>query len=286
MRLQLARNSSVILVLLLAGMILLPTSGTAAADSATLSPTLGAGYRQMYNLDFDGAHTTFQSLERSHPNDPLPPVSNAAAYLFSEFDRLHILESELFTDDSRFAKRAKQVPDPQVRTAFDRELAKADEIAGRVLSSSPQDANALFAKVMANGLRGDYAAMIQKRNMAGLGYMKAARLLAQKLLALDPSYYDAYLAIGVENYLLGANAAPVRWVLRMGGAQTNKADGIATLRITAEKGQYLAPYARLLLAVAALRDRDRAAASRLLSGLADEFPQNPLYRRELARLQH
>jgi hypothetical protein len=285
MRLLRAKHKSAISGLLLAGMILLVVANASAADYAAPSSTLERGYLQMYNLDFDGAHATFDSWENSHPTDPLAPVSNAAAYLFSEFDRLHILESELFVNDRRFAERAKQVPDPQVRAAFGRELAKADAIAGRVLSGSPQDANALFAEVMVNGLRGDYAAMIEKHSMVGLSYMKAARLLAQKLLVLDPSYYDAYLAIGVENYLLGINAAPVRWVLRMSGAQTDKEDGIAKLWVTAEKGHYLAPYAQLLLAVAALRDHDRATASRLLSGLADKFPQNPLYRKELARLQ-
>ena len=247
--------------------------------------SLEAGYRQMYNLDFDGAHATFQSWEAGHPDDAVGPMSNAAAYLFSEFNRLHVLESELFTDNDKFARREKLAPDPQTRAAFNRELATGDEIAGRVLAASPQDVNALFAKVMASGLRGDYAAMIEKRNMAGLGYLKAGRALAQKLLTLDPSYYDAYLAVGVENYLLSANSAPVRWLLRMGGAETNKEEGIAKLRLTAEKGHYLAPYARLLLAVAALRDRDRETARRLLSGLAEEFPQNQLYRNELARLQ-
>ena len=257
----------------------------AAADSASVPSGLDAGYRQMYNLDFDGAHATFKNWEAGHPDDAVAPASDAAAYLFSEFNRLHILESELFTDNDKFAKRKKLVPDAQVRDAFDRELDKGDQIAGRVLSNSPRDANALFAKVMANGLRGDYAAMVEKRNMAGLGYMKAGRLLAQQLLALDPSYYDAYLAIGVENYLLGESSAPVRWFLRLGGAETNKEDGIAKLRLTAEKGRYLAPYARLLLAVAALRGHDRDTARRLLSDLADEFPQNHLYRKELAQLQ-
>jgi hypothetical protein len=278
-------KSAVFTLLLFAGVISLAALPATGADSAVLPATLETGYHQMYNLDFDGAHAIFQSWEASHPDDALGPVSNAAAYLFAEFDRLHILESELFTDDRRFAKRAKPVPDPEARAAFDRELAKGDEIAARVLSVSPQDGNALFAKVMANGLRCDYAAMIEKRNVAGIGYMKAGRLLAQKLLAFDPSYYDAYLAVGVENYLLGVNSAPVRWLLRLGGAETNKQEGIANLRITAEKGHYLAPYARLLLAVAALRDRDRETARRLLSGLAEEFPQNHLYRKELAQLQ-
>jgi hypothetical protein len=108
--------------------------------------------------------------------------------------------------------------------------------------------------------------------------------LAEQLLARDPSCYDAYLAVGIENYLLGLNPAPVRWLLRLTGAQTDKDEGIAKLRLTAEKGRYLAPYARLLLAIAALRDHDRQQARELLSGLAEEFPQNQLYRRELGRL--
>jgi len=57
------------------------------------------------------------------------------------------------------------------------------------------------------------------------------------------------------------------------------------LQIVAEKGRYLAPFARLLLAVAALRDKDVQTAKTLLAGLATEFPQNRLYEKELARLQ-
>jgi len=114
--------------------------------------------------------------------------------------------------------------------------------------------------------------------------MNAARTLAEKLVSQNPSYYDAYLAIGVENYLLGITTAPVRWILRMAGAETNKDVGIANLKLTAEKGHYLAPYARLLLAVAALRNKDNSSARDLLASLSREFPQNGLYKRELARI--
>ena len=128
-------------------------------------------------------------------------------------------------------------------------------------------------------------ALVEKRNFAALGTIKTARALAEKLLSQDPSYYDAYLAVGVENYLLGLNPAPIRWLLRLGGAQTDKEEGIAKVRLTAERGHYLAPYARLLLAVAALRDHDRPKARTLLSGLAVEFPHNPLYRKELDQIE-
>lgn len=271
------------LALLMAG-LLLPTIALDASPTNNL-PTLESGYQQMYNLDFEAAHQTFAAWERLHPEDPLGPVSNAAAYLFAEFDRMHILESELFTNDASFEKRQKFEPDPKVQAAFEGELQRGERLSDQMLSSAPQDSSALFAKVMVGGLRGDYMALVEKRNLAALKTIKIARTLAEKLLAQDPSYYDAYLAVGVENYLLGVTSAPIRWLLRLGGHQTDKNEGIAKLRLTAEKGHYLGPYARLLLAVAALRNHDRNEARMLLSGLATEFPRNPLYRKELARIQ-
>jgi hypothetical protein len=265
-------------------LFVLALAGACSAATSVDPANLEAGYRQMYNLDFDTAHQTFIAWEHAHPEDPLGPVSNAAAYLFAEFDRLHILESELFTDDNRFEHRKSFSPDPKIRNAFNSELQLAEQSADRVLEKTPDDHAAIFAKVMVGGLRGDYLALVEKRNMAALTTIKNSRALAEKLLSQDPSYYDAYLAIGVENYLLSVNPAPVRWFLRLTGARTDKAEGLAKLRLTAQRGHYLAPYARLLLAVAALRDHDRPQARSLLSGLADEFPRNPLYRRELARI--
>jgi hypothetical protein len=268
---------------------LLALLGTAlmsyAAEAPASPPHIGRGFLQMYNLDFTGAHATFVAYQRDHPDDPMGYVSNAAAYLFSEFNRLHVLESDLFTDNRKFDNREKLTPDPAVKTEFGDELNKGTELANKLLTQNSQDKRALLSLVMANGLRGDYAAMIEKHNLASLSYMKTSRLLAERLLAIDPTCYDAYLAIGVENYILGMNSAPVRWLLRATGAQTDKDEGIERLRLAAAKGHYLAPFARLLLAVAALRNKDPQTARTLLAGLANEFPGNQLYAKELARIQ-
>jgi hypothetical protein len=274
------------IVLLLASVLAFAGIGLALPSTAMVySPVLERGYQNMYNLDFSAAHKTFRDYQDEQPDDPMGYVSNAAAYLFSEFNRLHILESDLFTDDAKFEHRDKQSPDPTVKVEFEKELSKSDAAAAKILAQNPGDVNALFAQVLSNGLRGDYTALIEKRNIASLGYMKNSRLMAQKLLASDPTCYDAYLAVGAENYLLGVNAAPVRWILRMTGSETDKEQGLQRLRLTAEKGHYLAPFARLLLAVAALRDKDRQTARVLLAGLAKEFPGNQLYVTELERIQ-
>ncbi|MGO9273572.1 MAG: hypothetical protein ACLQOO_25605 [Terriglobia bacterium] len=263
----------------------IPVSATTPADTASSASLLETGYREMYDLQFDEAHQTFQEWERSRPDDPFGPTSDAAAYLFSEFDRLGILQLEFFMDDGEFRHRARPTPDPKAREAFDSQLKKSTHLADSLLARTPQDKNALFAKTLDLGLRSDYSALIEKRYVASLRDMKSAGLLAEQLLKLDPTNYDAYVAVGVENYMLGLKPAPMRWLLRMYGTETDKQKGIAHLRLTAEKGHYLAPFARLLLAVAALRDKDRDRARQLLQGLATEFPHNGLYARELARLQ-
>jgi hypothetical protein len=204
--------------------------------------------------------------------------------LFAEFDRLHVLEAELFVNDDAYENRAKLSPDPRVKQEFDAEMERATKLSDAALARNPNDKNALFAKVMIYGLNGDYTALIEKRDLKGLSYIKQGRELADRLLAVDPTCYDAYIAVGVENYLLSLKPAPVRWFLHLTGAETDKETGLQKLRITAAKGHYLMPYARMLLAVAALRDHDPQQAKTLLQGLSREFPQNRLYASELAKL--
>ena len=256
-----------------------------AGSVPTFVPLIETGYRQMYDLEFDRAHKSFAEWERQRPDDPMGHVSNAAAYLFAEFDRLNILQSEFFVDDDRFKHAKRLMPDPAVRQAFHGELAKAEQLANEILARTPNDADALFASILAMGLRADYTALIEKRYLESLRVIKNSRATAEKLLAITPNYYDAYLAIGVENYMLSLKSAPVRWLLELGGAQADRERGIQNLRLTAEKGHYLSPYARLLLAVAALRNKDRTQARDLLAALAREFPHNRLYSEELSRLQ-
>ncbi len=263
------------------------TAACAAPNITVLppNPVIGRGYRQMYDLNFAEAHKTFGEWEREHPADPIGPVSNAAAYLFAEFDRLNILHSEFFVDNSIFHRRPKVTPDPGVRQAFDQELDKSAGLAEKILTQTPEDADALFAKILTLGLRADYESLIERRDFDALKVIKNSRATAEKLLMIQPNYYDAYLAIGVENYLFSLKPAPVRWILQAGGAEADRDRGVEDLRLTAEKGRYLNPYARLLLAVAALRNKDLSRARDLLSSLAREFPHNRLYAQELAHLQ-
>lgn len=258
--------------------VLLLCGRAAAAEPVTMED----GYRAMYNLQFDKAHAIFSQWREEHPEDPFAPVSDAAAYLFSEFDRLHILQAEFFLEDQGFDKEV--APDPALKQKFERALAEGEKLADAALARSASDKNALFSKVMAHGLRSDYVGLIEKRYLPSLREMKQGRALAQRLLAVDPKFGDAYLAIGVENYVLSQKPMPVRWFLRMYGSETDAERGIRNVKLCIEHGLYMKPFARLMLAVAAIREKNFDSAREILYSLAREFPKNPLYAEQADKL--
>jgi len=271
-------------VALLAGLLLSLIGSAVAADIPSSASSLDSGFRLLYDLDFDRAHQVFVSWQNDHPDDPMGPVSDAAGLLFSEFSRLGVLESQFYENDHAFDSRKKFTPDPAVRDRFEAALSQAETRAQARLEKSPKDRDSLFALTLASGLRADYAALIEKRNLASLHFTKEATIWATQLLAVDPECYDAHLATGVSQYIVGSLSAPVRWLVRLGGVSGDKAAGISELQLTAGHGRYLAPFARILLAIAYLREKDKGRARDLLVSLRNDFPENPLFAREIGRL--
>jgi hypothetical protein len=266
-----------VVLLLWSGM----TSSVFASQPLTGS-ILDDGYRDMYNLRFSDAHTKFQQWMSAHPQDPMGPVSDAAASLFSEFERLKIIDVQLFANQDRFDSRGRLTPDETIRKSFEDRLNQASGLADAALRQNPRDARALYVKTLVSGMRSDYALMIEKKDISALNYSKEASAYSKQTLAANPHMYDAYLASGVENYMLSLKFAPVRWLLNLTGAATSREEGIRLLKLTAGQGYYLAPFARMMLAVAALRENRPQEARSILIDLKREFPLNSLYDRQLA----
>lgn len=255
------------------------------APDVSSGTNLDRGFLGLYNLDFAGAQKDFSAWESDHPNDPVGPVSEAAGYLFSEFNRLGVLEAQFFENDTAFKTRSKPTPDPVVKAKFQAALDRAQALAHSRLNKDPKDRDALFALTLASGLQADYAALIEKRNLASLHFTKEASAWAQELLAICDDCSDVLVATGFSKYIIGSMTAPVRWILRMGGLPGDKQAGIADLKVTAEHGRYLKPFARILLAIAYVRDKDKPRALELLTSLRTDFPGNTLFPQEISRLQ-
>jgi len=273
---QLLTNVAVLLACLVA---------TRPIARANVPPdSLERGFQLLYNLDFSQAQKQFSAYQEQHPDDPMGAVSEASGLLFSELNRLGILSTHFFDRDPGFGSKPAPRADPAIRERFDSALERAEALTRRQLRRDAKDRRALLAVTLVNGLRADYSSLLEHRYGLALHYTRDATSHARELLAFCQDCYDAYIATGISGYLIGSVSAPLRWILRMGGFPASKKQGIADLELVSERGHYLAPYARIVLAMAEIREKNPARARELLTQLRDEFPGNPLFTRELMRL--
>ena len=89
------------LILPAAAYLARPAVVSAATAEAHPIPEINAALERMYNFDFPGAHKRLDAYIVANPTQPLGYSFRAAAHLFSEFDRLRILETEFLTSDEK-----------------------------------------------------------------------------------------------------------------------------------------------------------------------------------------
>ena len=254
------------------------------AFGATGAATIDAAVEQMYNFDFPASHAILNQCIAAHPKDPLPYAFRAAADLFYEMDRLGILESEFLADDTRIIAKKKLQPDPTVRAQFYKALDDTASRAEAALAADPNDRAALFSMCISQGVATDYMALVEKRQFSSLSPAKRSNSYAQRLLKLDPKYYDAYLTTGFSEYIIGSLPFIIRWFIHFDNVTGSKERGVENVRLVAREGHYFKPFAKILLGIAALREKRPQEARDLLADLARDYPNNPLFRKELAKV--
>ena len=263
----------------------LPGPATIGPVQLSDQPEIDAGFHLLYELKFPGARAKFTDWENAHPGEALGPAAEAASYLFQEFDRQGVLTSDFFLDDKRLLGGIEGTPDPNMRSAFEAAIQKSQDLAHARLTSNPDDADALFALTISTGMLADYAGLIEGKQMETLRLTREADSVARNLLAVSPGATDAYVALGAANYLMGCLPAYKRFIIWFGGYHGDRGLGMHQLGLTAANGHYLRPYAKLALGLAAMREKQWALARTEFEQLTAEFPDNPKFAVELAKVR-
>lgn len=275
------------LVLLIAMLSAVRANSQAAdkPDSPAFSsiPELAQGYRLMYEQKFPEAREVLQAWAAENPSEPFGQVSVAASYLFEEFYLQQVLTSEYFLNDKRFLGGITGTPDPGRMKGFAEATAKARTLANRHLKQHPRDPEALFVLTLTAGMQSDADSMLMKKHYDALKQLKEANTNAELLLKEHPDVYDIYVAPGIAYYVIGSLSPSARLVLWFGGIHGDRRLGMSQVQKTAENGNYLKPFAQILLALSARREKQDALAQKTLKDLTEEFPGNSVYESEYAK---
>jgi hypothetical protein len=273
------------LFVLLAPTLTSAQTATDGSDSAfTEVPELKEGFRLLYVEKYPEAREKFSAWTSGHPSDPFGFVATAASYLFEEFYRQGVMTSDFFLDDKKFLRGIEGKPNAERMKNFLAALEEARKLARGRLLKNTHDAPALFSLTLAAGMESNADSILERKHVEGLKRMKEANEHAKLLLAERPDASDVWVAPGSANYIIGCLSGGVRMVLWFGGIHGDKKLGMELVGKTAEKGRYLEPFAKVLLALAARREKQDALAKRLLHELTEEFPDSPLFAAEYAKV--
>src|SRR6266852_2365930 len=253
------------------------------SPSFTTVPELSAGFDLLYQQKFAQARESFADWEFRNPQQPFGEVAVAASYLFEELSRQGVLTSDFILNEKKFLHGIDGSPDPERMSHFRDALARTRQLAGERQKTDPHDGEALLALTLAAGMESDAESILQKRHLEGLKRMKKANAYAKALLAQYPDATDAYIAPGIANYVIGSQSGGTRFALWFGGIHGDKKLGMEQVTRTAENGRYLRPFAKIILALAARREKQDALAQRLFRELSEQYPDNELFALEYAK---
>ena len=243
---------------------------------------LESGYKHLYELNFDAGRKDFQAYQKMRPDDPLGKASEAASYLFEQFNTKGVLTSEFFLSDEKFLGGVDGSAAQNKNEAFLKANNAARDQAKARIKANPKDMQGLLVLTITDGMESDYDALIIKKQLDGLKMMKSAEAEANAVLAIDPNEQDANVALGMSNYVIGCLPSYKRAFLWFGGLHGDRTRGMVQMESAAEHGHYLQPFAKVMLALAYEREHKPERAKELLADLATEFPDNPVFARELA----
>ncbi len=249
-------------------LLLLPSlSIPCLAQGAGISQ-LQSGQELIYSGHFGAAQVYFSDITRQFPEDPAGPALEASALIWW---------GEAQSDEG-FQVAA-------IDSLLTLAIARA-QAGDSAAASDSSRISALFWLGTAYGYRARQAEM---RGFAWRAARDAHAMQGalEKALAIDSSCADCLLGLGIYDYALARASAVARLVahiIGLGGGDVDRA--LDRLRRASESGTLTRTEARWVYANALLREGDhdaalREAGIRGVTALAEQFPENPVFRRPI-----
>jgi tetratricopeptide (TPR) repeat protein len=266
----------------------------AAPISGALPPEImklrREGHEALYNLESVTALEKFEEIRRRVPYHPAGDLYLATALWLGHLNKTRRLQSGLYGSGSNFyagADKAKEgaegdAVDPNVDRLFRERMAQAKTKALALVARNKNDADALYFLGAYYGVMAAYEASVARRFFSAMRDGSRCVEAHEKALKIKPDYYDAYLSLGVYDYIAGSLPFGYRVMATMVGVRGNKKRGIARLQAIVENNAPTADDARILLVAIFRNEKKYDDALALLDQLCSKYPRSYLLKLERA----
>lgn len=259
--------------------------GASTTDATEFDRLRNEGNDALYNMDYKTARERFQSMTKLAPDHPAGYVYLANNLWLELLNQSRRLTTTTYTTGSFYSQDADEDKvDPKRDKEFN-DLIKQARMAARArLIKNSKDAEALYYEASALGLRAGYGTTVKRSFMRAIGDANDSIQTQKQVIKVDPSYVDAYLSIGLYEYVLDSLPGKWKFFTRLAGLKGSKVKGIEHLELVTQQGKYAADDARVVLLGIYSKEGKPERALDLISLLAQKYPRNYLFGIERATM--
>ena len=263
-------------------------AGICTAEPELLSPELEAqctqGFQAIYQMDYKKGKEQFEKMIQSDPKHPAGYVYLASAIWLEHLSGLRRLQTQLYNRGNAFFRQKNDKIDPAVEKLFYRTIEKGTIRADIRLRSDKNDLAGLYYAGTAHGAIAGYESTVKRSFLSSLQHGKKAVEIHRRLLKTHPNFVDAFLSIGLYNYVIGKLPRAMKILMILGGVRGSKEEGLKQLERTLQHGKLAREEAAILLAVLYDREKRPEDSLKLLRALSEKYPTNPVFRFESATM--
>ena len=253
-------------------------------DPINLDPRVREAQTHFYNLDYEGALSRFEAIEREHPDNAMAVGYVLTVVIFRELYNQDLLDTTYYAHDSFLStKREVDVP-ASTRQRIEDLTNQAIALCDQQLKANPRDADAYFERGYARGLHAAFITLADHSFAAAARQGYAARNDSEQALKIDPDYADAKMAVGIQQFAVASLPRFVRIVVGIFGVGGNKQRGLDLLREAAAQGVVTNIDSRTVLSLFLRHEGRYREAIEVQHGLATEYPHDYLFRLEEGNL--
>lgn len=242
------------------------------------------GFQRFYVLDYDGALNRFETVLKAHPQDPMAIGYVQMATIFRELYRQDLLDTTYYARENFLSSnRHVEIPHDVAQRVEDLTNG-AIGICDKRIKANDKDKDAYFARSYVKGMHAAWMTLGMHSFAGAARQGLAARNDAEQVLKIDPSYTDAKMAVGLQQFAVASLPRWLRILVGMVGVGGNKEKGLQMLREAAANGTATRVESMTALSLFLRHDGRYPEALEVSHKLAGMYPHNYLFRLEEANL--
>jgi tetratricopeptide (TPR) repeat protein len=211
------------------------------------------------------------------PDHPAGYVYLANNFWLETLNAGRRLSSSLYSGGSFYEQDAEQDKvDPKREREFNDLVRRALAVAAARLKNDPKDVEALYYHGSVLGLRAGYNVTVKRSFRRAIGDANESIKIQRNVIKLDPNYVDAYLSIGLYDYIIDSLPWVWRTLGRLAGLSGSKKRGIERLEMVTKSGKYTSDDARVILIGIYTREGQPERALEMITYLANKYQRNYL----------